>query len=272
MRQRVADNFIGGDMAGSIDEADRYRAPALDKGLDILELLAGTTEGLSQAEIAKALDRTPNEIYRMLDRLVRRDYVRRTSGDRYELTLKLFELAHMAPPIARLVGQSMPVMRNFVRDAQQAVHLVIHDRNVLVVVAQVDSPGYWNVSIRVGARIGMINTGSGHVFLAFASKEERQFMLEDPTTRKMEILSADIENRLALVREQGHEAMRSHQVAGVINLSVPIFDSLGNVIAALTCPYTQRLDDNDAPGQDEALALLRSAGREINDRHRVSAA
>lgn len=46
------------------------------------------------------------------------------------------------------------------RDAEQAVHLVIHDRNILVVVAQVDGPGYWNVSIRVGSRIGMINTGS----------------------------------------------------------------------------------------------------------------
>ena len=65
------------------DSEDRYRAPALDKGLDILELLAGTADGLSQAEIAKALDRTPNEIYRMLDRLVRRDFVRRTPEDRY---------------------------------------------------------------------------------------------------------------------------------------------------------------------------------------------
>src|SRR5690606_7969001 len=79
---------VGNGVAGGED--DRYRAPALDKGLDIIELLAGTAEGLSQAEIAKALDRTPNEIYRMLDRLVRRAYVRRTPGDRYEITLKLF--------------------------------------------------------------------------------------------------------------------------------------------------------------------------------------
>ena len=87
------------------EELEKYRAPALDKGLDILELLAETDEGLSQAEIAKALDRTPNEIYRMLDRLVRRDYVRRTTGDRYEITLKLFELAHRHSPTRRLVQQ-----------------------------------------------------------------------------------------------------------------------------------------------------------------------
>ena len=92
------------------DDLDRYRAPALDKGLDILELLAREEEGLSQAEIAKALGRTPNEHYRMLERLVRRGYVSRNASDRYELTLKLFGLAHFHQPIRRLVSQATPLM------------------------------------------------------------------------------------------------------------------------------------------------------------------
>ena len=167
------------------EEADRYRAPALDKGLDILELLADTDEPLSQAEIAKSLGRTPNEIYRMLDRLVRRDYVRRTPGDRYEITLKLFELAHRHSPTRRLVQQAMPILRDFALKSEQACHLVIRDRNILVVVAQVDGPGYWNVSIRVGSRIGLVNTGSGHVFLAFATPEERRLMIEYAPLEKL---------------------------------------------------------------------------------------
>ena len=69
-------------MATDDSEAARYRAPALDKGLDILELLAASSAGLTQAEIAKGLGRGPNEIYRMLDTLVRRGYVTRTTdGD-----------------------------------------------------------------------------------------------------------------------------------------------------------------------------------------------
>lgn len=248
------------------EDLDKYRAPALDKGLDILELLAATEEGLSQAEIAKSLDRSPNEIYRMLDRLVRRDYVRRTSADRYELTLKLFELSHTTPPIRRLVSQATPVLRRFARDAEQAVHLVIHDRSILVVVAQVDGPGYWNVSIRVGSRIGLVNTGSGHVFLAFAAEEERALMLEDHSDKRHERLPAALQVRLARVHEQGYEAMESQQVAGVINLSVPVFGPLGTVVAALTCPYTERLDKKDAPDQAEALRLLVAAGQEISQR------
>ena len=96
------------------DDLNRYRAPALDKGLDILELLAREEESLSQAEIAKALGRTPNEHYRMLERLVRRGYVFRNASDRYELTLKLFGLAHFHRPIRRLVSQAAPDRKSVV--------------------------------------------------------------------------------------------------------------------------------------------------------------
>ncbi|MEO6014000.1 MAG: IclR family transcriptional regulator [Devosia sp.] len=242
-------------------ELDKYRAPALDKGLDILELLAGTAEGLSQAEIAKALNRTPNEIYRMLDRLVRRAYVRRSSVDRYELTLKLFELAHASPPIRRLVRQADPVLHRFAHDAEQAVHLVICDRNVLVVVAQVDSPGYWNVAVRVGSRIGF-NTGSGRVFLAFATDEECALMLED----EPELVPADLGATLKRIRRQQFETMNSLQVSNVTNLSIPIFGPLGSVVAVLTSPYVRRLDKAEAPGQTAALKLLIEAGQKISAR------
>ena len=249
-----------------MDDIDRYRAPALDKGLDILELLAHTPEGLSQAEIAKALARSPNEIYRMLDRLVRRDYVRRTPEDRYEITLKLFELAHARPPLHRMVSQAMPLLRHFALRAEQAVHMVVQDRNILVVIAQVDGPGYWNVSIRVGSRISLVNTGSGHVFLAFATPEERVLMLEEQDMGSPEKMPKGLEARLETVREQGYEMMPSAQVSGVSNLSVPILGPLGTVIAVLTCPYTQRLDKRDAPDMQTVLKLLQQAGKEVTQR------
>lgn len=250
----------------TMGDEDRYRAPALDKGLDIIELLAGTEESLSQADIAKSLDRSPNEIYRMLDRLVRRGYVLRTRQDRYELTLKLFELAHARPPIQRVVSQALPVMRRFARAAEQACHLVIHDRNVLVVAAQVESPNYWGVSIRVGSRISLVNTGSGHVFLAYAGPEERTLMLEELGDLPAEALAPSLVTRLKKVRTQGFESMESLQTRGVTNLSVPILGPVGSVLAALTCPHTERLDNNEAPDHDAVLALLIAAGVEISSR------
>jgi DNA-binding IclR family transcriptional regulator len=60
--------------------------------------------------------------------------------------------------------------------------------------------------------------------------------------------------------------MASEQVASVTNLSVPVFGPLGTVIAALTSPYTPRLDVPGALDQQATLDLLVAAGREISAR------
>lgn len=249
------------DDAGS----DRYRAPALDKGLDILELLSATEAGLTQAEIAKALDRSPNEIYRMLDRLVRRGYVVRTAAERYELSLKLFALAHQHAPLRRLVAQATPLMRGFAREVGQSCHMAVYERGQVVVVAQFDAPGYWGIAIRVGAHVALIGTGSGHVLLAFQSGQERQFMLTEHEAVAGEApVPDDLEQRLAAIRARGYEAMPSRQTRGVFNLAAPVLRPDGSAIAAVTCPYIERIEDSAAPGVDAVAQRIAQLGRELS--------
>lgn len=246
------------------DEGDKYRAPALDKGLDILELLSRRDDAMSQVEIAKSLNRSANEIYRMLDRLVRRNYVRRTNTDRYELTLKLFELAHERPPMTRLVSQALPAMRRFVQAAGQPCHLGVLDRDVVVVIAQVDAPSYWNVSLRIGARVPLATSSSGHVHLAFLSPEERALTLAEQGRRRG--YGREIEARLAEVRRNGYDCQPSGYIAGVTNVSAPIFGPLGGVIASLTCPFMKRIDREDAPGLETVIQLMVATARELSRR------
>lgn len=252
-------------MAADKDDG-RYRAPALDKGLDILELLAATDESFSQADIAKSLDRTPNEIYRMLDRLVRRGYVARSAGDRYELSLKLFALSHQHAPMRRLVSQAVPIMRRFARNAGQSCHLAVYDRGGVTVVAQVDSPFYWGLSIRVGARVGIFNTGSGHVLLAFCSPRERAYMLaEHENLQDGAVPPKDLEARLAEIRRRGCEVMPSQQSEGVHNLSAPVLGPDGSAIAAFTCPYVKRLGKTDRLSMKQVIEILRESGRDLSE-------
>ncbi|MEK6211749.1 MAG: helix-turn-helix domain-containing protein [Pseudomonadota bacterium] len=93
--------------SAAIEEA-RYSAPALEKGLDMLELLAAEPQGRNLQEIARRLERTPNELFRMLDVLVRRGYLARQPDSAYVLTLRLFELAHRHPGVDRLLDCAMP--------------------------------------------------------------------------------------------------------------------------------------------------------------------
>ena len=67
-----------------------YTAPALEKGLDILELLSINENGLTQAEIASKLNKSVNEIYRMVSTLRSREYVDfDQDADLYRLSYKI---------------------------------------------------------------------------------------------------------------------------------------------------------------------------------------
>src|SRR4051794_5170115 len=132
----------------------RYRAPALEKGLDILELLAAEPRGLSQTEVARRIGKSASEIFRMLDVLDRRGYVFRAQpGDRYVLSNRLFELSHRHPPTKRLLDASLGEMRGLANETRQSCHLsVFHDINVLI-VAQIDSPDPMGFAVRMGANL-----------------------------------------------------------------------------------------------------------------------
>ncbi|WP_248322858.1 IclR family transcriptional regulator [Caballeronia sp. Sq4a] len=249
------------------NDADRYRAPALDKGLDILELLAEQKSGLTRAEITKLLGRNASEMYRMLERLVARQYVARSpEGDRYSLSLKLYALAHRHPPMNRLIAEALPVMQRFADAAEQSVHLAVYDRGNLLVIAQVDGPGAWGISVRLGSRVGLIDTGSGRVILAFQTDEQRDHMLAEHTKVKGElpidrsVLDADYRR----IREAGFSKKESQQTFGITDVTFPLLGPSGQAIAALTCPYMRRIDEYVAPSIEEVTSLLRDAAAALS--------
>jgi DNA-binding IclR family transcriptional regulator len=207
------------------DDADRYRAPALDKGLDILELLAEQRGGLTRAEITKALGRNASEIYRMLERLVARQYVMRSeAGDRYALSLKLFALAHRHPPMERLIAEALPLMQRFANDAEQSCHLAVYDRGNLLVIAQVDGPGTWGIAVRLGSRVGLVDTSSGRTILAYQSPEQRAHMLAEHTKVKGEVAidHAALESACEQIQATGFSRKDSQQIFGVTDVTFPV--------------------------------------------------
>jgi DNA-binding IclR family transcriptional regulator len=241
------------------DADDRYRAPALDKGLDILELLANSAESLTQAEIAKELGRSPNETYRMLNTLVRRGYVLKDLyGEGYQLSLHMFTLAHRHPPIGRLIGRALPLMRQLARQAQQSCHICIEKGGRLVIVASVEAPGNWGLSLRVGSIIGLYNTGSGRILAAFRSRDDLDHLIAhyELADGERSMPRKEFEKILTSVRERGYEKMPSATAIGVTNLGYPIFGPDGDAVAALICPYLKRIDAHVSPSLDEVAVML----------------
>jgi DNA-binding IclR family transcriptional regulator len=245
----------------------RYRAPALDKGLDILELLATQPQGLTRAEIVKEMDRSANEIYRMLERLVARQYVMRNlTGDRYALSLKLFALAHMHPPLSRLINQALPMMDEFARKAEQSCHMGVYDRGNVLITAQINSPRGWSFSLQRGARVGLLDTASGHVLLAFCDPGSYQRMRSEhtPVADEPVVSEASLGQILAGIRKHGYLERDSAQTFGVVDVSVPILGPDSSALAALTCPYIRSVDGHVGPDLAQVRALLQSAAQELS--------
>src|ERR1700674_5906733 len=118
----------------------QYPTPALEKGLDILELFASEPAGLSKSDVARRLDRTVSEIFRMLLCLEERGYISQSrDGERYCLTLRLFKLAHEYPPTKRMIAEALPIMQQVAHEISQSCHLGVLEGGNVVIVAQVDS-------------------------------------------------------------------------------------------------------------------------------------
>ena len=151
-----------------------YSAPALEKGLDIIELLAESSDGFSQAEIAKELNRSVNEIYRMLNILVSRNYIEfDTNNERYKLSFKLLQLGSQNQPIKNLMQKALPVMREIAQLCNHSVHLSIYYAGKLLVIGQEDSPSPFNYSVTTGTTFDLLETSSGRVLLSFQAEQER---------------------------------------------------------------------------------------------------
>src|ERR1700682_693586 len=186
----------------------RYAAPALEKGLDILALLASVSDALTHSEIAGHLGRTINEVFRMLVCLEERGYISRTGPDeRYQLTLKLFEIIHHHRPLQRLIAQARPLVQQVASDTGQSCHLAMLNHAEVVVVAQFDAPGNMGFSIRLGANIDLLNTASGHVILAFQSDEVRARAVGAWRCRSGKPVPAGLYRHLNRIRRRGYEDM-----------------------------------------------------------------
>src|SRR5438067_321115 len=109
------------------DDDRRYKAPALEKGLDILELLATTSSPMTLTAIVNDLGRSHGELFRMVQVLEYRGYIEQDpAADGYLLTDRLFSLGIQRPKTHSLIEVALPEMRKLAQNIGQSCHLVLH--------------------------------------------------------------------------------------------------------------------------------------------------
>src|SRR2546421_6967435 len=154
------------------ENESRYRAPALEKGLDVLELLAAQTEPMTLTAIVKQVGRSHGELFRMVQVLEHRGYIEQESGgEGYRLTDRLFSLGMQQPRTRSLLEIALPVMRQLTQAVGQSCHLAMHSLGDIVVVARIESAELLGFSVRVGYRRPLAKSASGSVLYAFQPED-----------------------------------------------------------------------------------------------------
>jgi len=242
-----------------------YSAPALEKGLDIMELLADAETGLTITEIAERLKRRMGELFRIIVVLERRGWLRKhAESARYYVSYHVLQVAHRGTPTHTLTAVAGPVMHELSTRIDQSCHLVVRSGiQGLVILRQENQRRHANLSVRLGAVIELVASCSGHVLLAYLNPAEREPVLQ-LTPRPRGTSRARLDATLEKVRKRGYEIHPSPITAGVTDISVPVRGFDGQVVAALTVPYLHVLDDSLPTGVEETRRLLGEAAGQIS--------
>ena len=209
--------------------APEYSVPAVDKALDILELLAASPEPLTQTAIAEATGRSVGQLFRVLVTLERRGFLVRERGGGYVLGTRLFDLAHQHEPLRGLRAAALPVMHDLADEVQQSCNLAVLEGDRVRVIARVESPADFGYRVRVGALFDAATTATGEVLRGAA-----------------EVVRAD--------------ALQH----GITDVVVAIRAAAGTTLAALTVPYVSTSFSTVA--HDLVVARARAAADAISHR------
>jgi DNA-binding IclR family transcriptional regulator len=241
-----------------------YSAPALEKGFDIIELLANAPDGLTPSEIAQRLGRSLSEIFRILVVMDRRGWLHKNAGtDRYSVSYRVLEYGFRATPAQALGVIAAPVMYELAAAVYQSCHMAVITDTTIIIVLQQDSLAASGFSVRLGRQADTINSGSAHVLLAHTDALTQEKLLKAAKP----LSPGEMKNfraRLSLVKERGYESKPSAKHVGVNDISYPVFGFDGRVRAALTIPFLTVLDGTQHVDLETAREALAAAALKIS--------
>lgn len=246
--------------AESAPKTSRYRAPALEKGLDVIELLAAEKSPLNLSAISQRLGRSSGELFRMLQVLEFKGFITVSdNGTGYVLTNKLFALAMAQAPVRSLVETALPIMRRLSHDIGQSCHMTVASEDQIVVITRIERPGDLGFSVRIGYRREITRATSGLVLFAYQDDETRRTWLK--RCRLKGDAAESFVARADVVRERGHHEAASDFVRGIVDLSAPILKN-GVAVAALVVPFVH--SNPLVKEMPESVEFVRAAARQIS--------
>ncbi len=236
--------------------SDASPAVAVERALNILEAAAQRRDGMTNSEISRKLAIPKSSASYILRTLERRGYLRREAETgRYRLGLKILSLGGDAQTNLDIADVALPFMRMLSEKIRMTVHLAVLDQGEAVYIEKVEAPGFFKVNTWVGRRMFLHSTSVGKCLLAWLPKHEIENMVKQQGLKKR--TPKTITSITRLIAELEHVKR-----LGARCLGAPIFDTVGNVTAALGASGT--LTQTDEADMPRILEAIKETARRIS--------
>jgi IclR family transcriptional regulator, KDG regulon repressor len=251
--------------------AEPARVPLVSAAARVLSVLECMSRARSVGleELSRDVGLAKPTVYRFLQTLQSLGYARRTEGDRWAITLKLFNVGSRALDHLDLHAASRPIAEELAEELGETVHMGVLEGDSAVYVLKIESKFTIRMFSRVGRRIPLHCTAIGKVLLAFSGAEERKASLEGlelvAHTPKTISRRPALEAELRRVKAQGFAVDDEEHEEGIVCIGAPVFDREGGLAAALSVSWPRFRFDAGAGGRsaaaDKAAAVTAAAAR-----------
>ena len=211
----------------------------LVKVLKILELFTVHHPKWGITEISKKLKLNKSSVFRILQTLEDRGYVRQDPVDRgYMLTAKFLGLGTVIASQMDIFIQSKDGIDYLWKKTQGTISLRVLEGSELITVAIRESPQALRVSHQVGSRVNF-NWGSiGKAILAYLPEQRvKEFLKRHPLKRftsKTVLSTGAFLGELEHVRKNGFALSDEEALQGVRSVGAPIFNIPGIAFAGIS--------------------------------------
>ncbi|WP_050026829.1 IclR family transcriptional regulator [Verrucomicrobium sp. BvORR034] len=215
------------------------QAPALQRGLNILEFLACREQGATLSELSSALNLSPASIFRLTGVLEESGYVRREEPSRrFSLTRKLLLLAQPKQEGRALVECCMAPMREVLRRTGETVQLCCLAGSESVMVEQLPSTHPFKYIVDLGSRPPLHCCAPGKALLASLPTAEQTKILQELKLEKHTARSITTKKGLLdecrRIQSAGYAVDEGEHFEGIHCVAASVKDRHGYPVAAIT--------------------------------------
>jgi IclR family pca regulon transcriptional regulator len=244
---------------------------SVGKTLDVIRAFDAEHRDLTLSDVARRTGQSRASARRFLLSLEALGFVR-SDGQLFSLTPRVLSLGHAFLSSLRLPDVAEPHLKDLTAELGESTSASVFDGDDIVYVARVQARRIMAVEIRVGTRFPAYATSMGRAMLAYAPPDRLEAYLTrvrlDPITPRTIVDPAQLRSELARVRERGWALLDQELEIGLRSVAAPVFNSRGEVIAAVNVSTTTATAPRFT--DEELAARLLDAARAIGDDLRLA--